>query len=107
MSSIHCDDVATAVVAALGVPTGIYNVTDDEPMTRGAYLAAFAAAFGVKVPKPTPTRLVKLLGGPSAGGLVASQRVSNQRFRAASGWAPAHPDAGAGWAAVAAARGDR
>ena len=35
MSSIHCDDVATAVVAALTVPTGIYNVTDDEPLTRG------------------------------------------------------------------------
>ena len=107
MSSIHCDDVATAVVAALDVPTGIYNVTDDEPMTRGAYLTAFATAFGVKVPKPTPGRLVKLLGGPSAGGLIASQRVSNRRFRDASGWAPAYPDARVGWSAVAAARGDR
>ena len=68
MSSIHCDDVATAVVAALGVPTGVYNVTDDEPLTRGDYLAAFGAAFGVKPPKPTPARLVKLLGGPGADG---------------------------------------
>ena len=56
MSSIHCDDVATAVVAALAVPTGIYNVTDDEPLTRGDHLAAFGAAFGIKTPKPTPAR---------------------------------------------------
>ena len=81
-------------------------MTDDEPLTRGDYLAAFGAAFGVKPPKPTPARLVKLLGGPSAEGLVASQRVSNRKFRDASGWAPAHPDARAGWAAVAAARGE-
>lgn len=106
MSSIHCDDVATAVVAALAVPSGVYNVVDDEPLTRGDYLAAFGDAFGVKPPKPTPARLVKLLGGASADGLVASQRVSNEKFRDASGWAPAYRDARVGWAAVAAARGE-
>ena len=105
MSSIHCDDVATAVVAALSVPTGVYNVIDDEPLTRGEYLAAFGAAFGVKPPKPTPARLVKLMGGAGAEGLLASQRVSNRRFRDASGWAPAYRDARVGWAAVA-ARGE-
>jgi hypothetical protein len=81
-------------------------VADDEPLTRGEYLAAFGAAFGVMPPKPTPARLVKLFGGASAEGLVASQRVSNRRFRDASGWAPAHRDAREGWAAVAAARGE-
>jgi nucleoside-diphosphate-sugar epimerase len=106
MSSIHCEDVASAVVAALGVPTGVYNVVDDEPLTRRDYLAAFGAAFGVKPPKPTPARLVKLLGGASAEGLIASQRVTNGRFRDASGWEPAHPDAREGWAAVAAARSE-
>jgi len=106
MSSIHCDDVATAVVAALDVPTGVYNVTDDEPLTRGEYLRAFGDAFGIKPPKPTPARLVKLLGGASAEGLLASQRVSNRKFRDASGWAPAYRDARVGWPAVASARGE-
>jgi nucleoside-diphosphate-sugar epimerase len=104
LSSIHCEDAATAVVAALDAPTGVLNVVDDEPLTRGEYLAAFGAAFGVRPPRSTPTRLVKLVGGPGTAGLVASQRVSNARFRAATGWAPIHPDARAGWAAVAAAR---
>ena len=68
MSSIHCDDVATAVVAALGVPTGVYNVTDDEPLTRGDYLAAFGAAFGIKPPKPTPGAAGEAARRPERGG---------------------------------------
>jgi nucleoside-diphosphate-sugar epimerase len=106
MSSIHCADVAGAVVAALRAPTGVFNVTDDEPLTRGEYLAAFGAAFGIKAPKPTPARLVKLFGGAAAEGLVASQRVRNRRFRDATGWAPTYADARVGWDAVAAARGE-
>lgn len=104
MSSIHCDDVASAVLAALGAETGIYNVTDDTPVRRGEYLKAFADAFGIKPPKPTPTRLMKLAGGPAADALVASQRVSNRKFRSATGWEPRYPDVTVGWAAEAAAR---
>ncbi len=104
MSSIHCDDVATAVIAALTVGPGIYNVTDDTPVTRGEYLAAFATAFGIRTPKPTPAVVVKLAGGSGAAGLVASQRVSNAKFRSATGWSPTYPDVRVGWAAEAAAR---
>jgi len=104
LSSIHCADVATAVVAALSAPGGIHNVVDDEPLTRGEYLRVFADAFGIKAPRPTPTRLVKLLAGAAATSLTASQRVSNREFRAATGWAPTHPSARVGWPAVAAER---
>jgi nucleoside-diphosphate-sugar epimerase len=104
MSSIHCDDVATAVIAALGAESGIYNVTDDTPVTRGDYLAAFASAFGVKTPKPTPAKIVKLAGGSAAAALIASQRVTNAKFRAATGWSPRYPDVRGGFAAEATAR---
>ena len=33
-SSVSHDDAATAVVAALGLPAGAYNVADDEPLRR-------------------------------------------------------------------------
>jgi Nucleoside-diphosphate-sugar epimerases len=107
MSSIHCEDVASAVLAALGAATGIYNVTDDTPVRRGEYLKAFADAFGIKPPKPTPTRLMKLAGGPATAALIASQRVSNRKFRAATGWEPRYPDVAMGWAAEAAAKKER
>jgi nucleoside-diphosphate-sugar epimerase len=104
LSSIHSDDVATAVVAALDAPGGVYNVVDDDPLTRRQYLDAFAHAFGLKRLRPTPALLVRVFAGSAASALLASQRVANGRFRGATGWAPAHRDAREGWASVAAAR---
>ena len=106
MASIHCDDAATAVLAALGVETGVYNIVDDTPLRRGDYLDAFATSFEVATPKPTPGRLMKLGAGSGAAGMIASQRVSNATFRSVTGWAPAYPDARMGWAAEAASRED-
>ena len=44
MSSIHLDDVATAVAAALTVAPGMYNVTDDEPARTTATSSSSARA---------------------------------------------------------------
>ncbi len=104
MSSIHADDVATAVVAALAAPTGIYNVVDDEPLTRREALDAFSAAFGLKQLRPNPAWMMKVLAGKAAQSLIASQRVSNAKFRAATGWAPAYPSLREGWRAEAGKR---
>ncbi|MBM3674410.1 MAG: NAD(P)-dependent oxidoreductase [Actinobacteria bacterium] len=104
MSSIHVVDAAQAVVAALETAPGLYNVCDDEPMTRGDYLDAFARAFARPKLRPIPGRVLRLAGGKSLAALVASQRCSNRRFREASGWAPRHPSAREGWSAEAAAR---
>lgn len=104
MASIHGEDIGSAVVAALAAPTGIYNIADDTPMTRGDYLAAFARAFGVKTPKPMPGKLMTVAAGRGAEGMIASQRVSNRKFRAATGWEPKYPDAATGWLAEAASR---
>jgi nucleoside-diphosphate-sugar epimerase len=103
-SAIHTDDAATAVVAALGVGSGAYNVVDDAPLTRRAFADAFAAAFGLRRLHLVGPRLASVVGGRASEVLARSQRVSNARFRAASGWTPAHPDAREGWAAVAASR---
>jgi nucleoside-diphosphate-sugar epimerase len=104
MSSIHADDVATAVVAALDVPAGVYNVVDDEPLTRRDALDAFSAAFGLERLGTNPAWLMKVLAGKAAQSLVASQRVSNAKFRTATGWAPAYPSLREGWRAEAAKR---
>jgi nucleoside-diphosphate-sugar epimerase len=106
MSSIHTDDAATAVVAALEIDSGVYNVVDDEPLTRRAHLDAFGAAFGLPELRPTPRWLIRLLAGADPTRvLTSSQRVSNRRFRDAAGWRPAYSSAREGWAAVAALEG--
>ena len=104
LSSIHVDDAASAVVAALGAPAGVYNVVDDEPLTRREYADAFAAAFDLPHLRIAPAGMMRAVGGSSARALTASQRVSNRRFREATGWAPAYRSAREGWAAIGAAR---
>jgi nucleoside-diphosphate-sugar epimerase len=87
MSSVSHDDAAAAVVAALDVPTDVYNVSDDEPLRHRAFADALADALGVPRPHLPPAWTAYLAGG--MGNLLArSQRVSNARLRAASGWAP-------------------
>jgi nucleoside-diphosphate-sugar epimerase len=102
IASIHHDDTGSAVVAALNVPPGVYNVVDDEPLRRRDFYNALADALNVAHPRMPPKWLAGLTGslGKTLG---RSIRVSNRRFRAASGWAPRYPNAREGWRAVAAA----
>ncbi|MEJ7720211.1 MAG: hypothetical protein WKF58_07065 [Ilumatobacteraceae bacterium] len=71
--SIHVDDAATAVVVALGVSSGYYNVAD-QPITKGAWNAAFFDAFGIdKKPRSIPKLALKAgarrsVSSPAAAG---------------------------------------
>jgi nucleoside-diphosphate-sugar epimerase len=104
VSSIHTDDVAGAAVAALDAPSGIYNIVEDAPVTRREYLDEFCAAFGLPKLRLMPTWLVRLMGGSGAEAVIRSQRVSNRKFREATGWSPRYPSVREGWPAVAQAR---
>jgi nucleoside-diphosphate-sugar epimerase len=75
---VSCDDAARAVVAALDAPAGTYNVVDDEPATQRQLDAALATAVGVR----------RLVRAPVVGRFIPSNRSSNARFKAATGWAP-------------------
>jgi nucleoside-diphosphate-sugar epimerase len=100
LSSIHMIDGGTAVAAALPVPAGTYNVVDDEPLTKREYAQALALAAGKRPWVRGPGRLAFLLGDRMAS-LTRSMRVSNQRFREASGWQACYPSAREGWLATA------
>jgi nucleoside-diphosphate-sugar epimerase len=102
LSSITTDDAATAVVAALGATSGVYNVVDDEPLTRREHFDALARALGVRPPHFAPA-VARKLGGSKTELLARSQRVSNERFKKETGWAPEYPSAREGWPAVVAA----
>jgi len=99
ISSIATEDAATAVAAALAsAPSGTWNVGDDEPMVRRAWADAAAEAMGVKRPRfvlQVAKPVVKRRGEM----LLRSQRVSNRRFKEATGWAPRYPSARDGFRA--------
>lgn len=100
VSSIHVADGGRAVAAALAAPAGIYNVVDDMPLTKRQYADALAHAAGRPARLRLPGRAARLLGDKTLG-LRRSLRVSNQRFRDATDWAPQYPSAREGWLATA------
>jgi len=102
VSSVSHDDAAAAVVAALDVPGGAYNVGDDEPLRRREMVDALASALGVPPPRLPPAWVVKL-GGGLAELMARSLRISNRKLRQASNWAPRYPSIREGWRATLAA----
>lgn len=84
-------DAAAAALAALDVPSGIYNVVDDDPLTREAFGDAAARLLGVRPPHFAPAWATKL--GGVAETLGRSLRISNHKLRQASGWSPEFPSA--------------
>jgi nucleoside-diphosphate-sugar epimerase len=100
--TIWVDDAAQAVVAALEqVPSGTYDVVDDLPLPRRDVIAAIAASVGHRQLLHPPAAVGRMAGGAAAEILSRSHRVSNRRFKDATGWAPTVPDARAGWALLA------
>ncbi|CAN5519745.1 SDR family oxidoreductase [soil metagenome] len=96
-SMVHVEDAAAAVVAALGVPAGTYNVVEDEPMTRAAHAAVLADLLGRRRVRPLPAVLGR---APVLRVLARSQRISNTKLTSASDWATRHPNVREGWAQV-------
>jgi nucleoside-diphosphate-sugar epimerase len=97
-SSVSHDDAASAVITALGLPAGVYNVVDNEPMRRREFFDSLAEVLGVPPPRLLPGWLVVFMG--SLGETLArSLRISNRKLRSA-GWAPKYPSMREGWRAV-------
>jgi nucleoside-diphosphate-sugar epimerase len=99
ISSVSHDDAAAAVVAALNVPAGAYNVTDDEPLRRRDYFDALAAALNVPPLKLMPPWATRLMGAVGEM-LDRSLRISNRKLTNASDWRPRYPSMREGWAAT-------
>ena len=98
--SVTTDDAASAVVAALRAPGGVYNVAEDRPLTRAEHADALAEALG------TGTLSLMAMNGDFPADLsmmLRSQRVTSQLFKSLTGWQPRFSDAWEGWPFVIAA----
>ena len=98
-SHVWVDDAAAAVVAAAErAPAGTFDVVEDDPRTRHEVARAMASAVGRSWLWRPPVFAVRLLAGRDLADFGArSQRVSNRRFREATGWAPTVPHTLDGW----------
>ena len=102
LPQIWVEDAASALIAAVTqpVPSGVYDIVDDEPLTRGEVFAAMAQAVGRKRLWQPPPVLMRMVTGVVYDMLSRSLRVSNRRFKAVSSWQPLVPDAHVGWARI-------
>lgn len=98
MSHIHAEDAASAVVSALQAPAGIYNVAEDEPLTRQELANVIAELEGVAPPTPPEPMQAEVPGSLEA--LMRSQRISNKHFKQATGWSPQYPRVREGWSQI-------
>ena len=99
ISSVSHDDAANAVIKALTLPSGTYNVCDDQPVSHRAYAEAIAEAIGANPPHLPPPWMTPIMG--AVGKMMArSQRMSNAKLRE-SGWAPRYRSVHEGFAAIA------
>ncbi|HSJ27996.1 MAG TPA: NAD(P)-dependent oxidoreductase [Acidimicrobiia bacterium] len=103
ISHLHVADAGRAVVAALDVPPGVYNVGDGSPVTAAENLDLLTGLLGAPAPRRIPPILARRMVGAAANMLTVSHRVSADRFRTASGWVPEHPSVRTGWPEVVAA----
>ncbi len=84
INQVHRDDIATALAHLLeGNARGIFNVSDDEPMTQRAVYEWLSERFAKPLPPSGPI-------DPNRKRGWTSKRVSNAKLRAI-GWAPRYP----------------
>ncbi len=93
-------DAASALISALSasVPSGIYDVGDDEPLTRGELFDVMAHAVGRKHLLALPGPLLHLFSGVAYDQISRSLRISNRHFKEISRWQPLVVSAREGWA---------
>lgn len=95
---IWVDDAARALITALeGAPAGIYDIVDDQPLTRDELSVALARSVGKQHLWHIPGGIVKLLTGVVNEAAGRSLRISNRRFRELTGWKPLVPNGYEGW----------
>ncbi len=90
---VHVDDAASATVAALEGPAGVFNVVDDCPAPSSEWMPFAARLLGAKPPHRVPASVARVAAGSFLTYLMCDQpAVSNRRARSELGWVPQYPD---------------
>ena len=95
ISMIHVDDMAAAVVAAIGKPAPgeTFFVVDDHPLLFKDYVNVIGRLLGAKPAHHWPEFLARPVMGPVMGMLPKiSFNCPNDKFKRATGWEPEYPD---------------
>src|SRR5260221_4179089 len=103
LPQIWLQDAINALLLALTepVPSGVYDIVDNEPVTRAEMYAVLAHAVGRKRLLVLPDLLMRLMTRAKYADMSRSLRISNRLFKAVSSWQPTVPNARLGWDLIA------
>lgn len=99
LPQVWLQDAISALLLALTepVPSGVYDIVDDEPVTRAEMYTILAHAVGRKRLWVLPDLMMRLMTGAKYADTSRSLRISNRLFKAVSSWQPTVPNARMGW----------
>jgi len=100
-SRVHVEDIAGGVAAAIAaeIPSGAYNLADDEPASQNTVIEEACRLLGVAPPPLQSLQEANL--SPMARGFYAeNRRVANGRLSRVAGWSPRFPTYREGLAAL-------
>jgi nucleoside-diphosphate-sugar epimerase len=89
-SRVHVDDIVAGVVGALGGPSGVYNLADDEPAPHNDVIAYGCGLLDIKPPQ-FQTMDEAGLSEMARGFYAENRRIANGRAKRLLGWAPRYP----------------
>jgi nucleoside-diphosphate-sugar epimerase len=79
-SFIHIDDAAAATLAAVeATTTGVYNITDNEPVAVSTWLPFLAEALGAKAPRHVPKWMARMAVGEYGVAAMTELRGASNR----------------------------
>jgi nucleoside-diphosphate-sugar epimerase len=91
-SFTHVEDAASAAVAALDAPPGIYNIVDDDPVEMREWLPLYAKAVGGPEPaRVSPDEALESQSWIEVHRMTEQRGASNAKAKEKLGWEPRHP----------------
>ena len=88
-SWVHIDDAASATVASVTIPVGIYNIVGDDPLPHRQWLPAFAKAMGGLEPiRLSVDEALNLAGEDAVYYCTRLRGTSNKKAKSTFGFAP-------------------
>lgn len=101
LNLLHRDDavgaIALAATAPASVGSGVFNVADGQPATRGELVAWLAQKLNLPAPEWSRS------AATGSRGSAPNRRIVAERIRRELGWRPRFPDWRSGYAAILAA----
>jgi len=99
-NAIHVEDAASATVAAMSGPEGVFNIVDDEPKRWNDFVSSYCDRIGAPQPRVVPRGTLALTGFYLRHLVLHQMPASNEKAKRDLEWKPRYASLDDGVGAV-------